>query len=63
MIIAVSEYDDDTGQHRIYDEARGGELICCVGNITMGFDRQEALTELIRSALCKGTKAAGTAKE
>lgn len=41
------EYDADTGEHRIYED---GELIACVGNIDMEFNRQEELAEMIRSA-------------
>jgi len=41
------KYDDDTGEHRIYED---GELIACVGNMNMDFNRQEEIAELIRSA-------------
>lgn len=38
------EYDEDTGQHRIYE---GDELIACVGNAAMRLARQQALARAI----------------
>ena len=46
----VSEYDEDTGQHRIYE---AGELITCVGNASMDFNRQEDLAGMICTTLSR----------
>jgi hypothetical protein len=47
MMRFSADYDGDTGEHRIHDNQEHGELIACVGNAAMDFDRQQSLADII----------------